>query len=196
MHFEFIYVFWKELFLDASISYISLLSGGRGDLKKQTRKTTSKANFALHLSLLPPQPVPGTCCPEHPQHRPFSPSPWAPPGPFSSHSSSPTGKASTGTGGVFGEAPLSSDFHGKKGCDTPPTAPRAPTPRSVIAVCPKRCSCPACRTHPRAEDEDGRESHGLPSAALEEPEVPSPLSAAPGPPPAKALSDIGVEDSG
>lgn len=100
--------------MDAGISYISLLSGVRGDLKKQTRKTASNANFALHLFLLPPQPVPGTCCPEHPQHRPFSPSPWAPPGPFSSYSSAPTGKAPTWTGGVFGEAPLSSDFHGKR----------------------------------------------------------------------------------
>lgn len=129
--------------MDAGISYISLLSSGRGDLKEQTRKTASNANFALHLFLLPPQPVPGTCCPEHPQHRPFSPSPWAPPGPFFSHSSTPTGKAPTGTGEVFGEAPLSSDFHGKRAV-TPCRQHPTPQPNATWL---KHFSCPVCRTH-------------------------------------------------
>lgn len=56
--------------------HIPLESGGRGDFKEQKTKPASWANLALHLFLLPPQPVPGTCCPEHPQHRPWG-SPWA-----------------------------------------------------------------------------------------------------------------------
>lgn len=176
--------------MDAGISYISLLSDVRGDLKKQTRKTASNANFTLHLFLLPPQPVPGTCCPEHPQHRPFSPSPWAPPGPFSSYSSAPTGKAPTRTGGVFGEAPLSSDFHGKRAVTprrqhpTPqPNADRYVAKALLLPRLPHTCRASAWL-------EAAGESHGLPPAALEEPEAPSPPSAAPRPPPAKALSDL------
>lgn len=144
-------------------------------MKKQTRKTASKANFALHLFLLPPEPVPGTCCPEHPQHRPFCPSPWAPPGPFPSHPSAPAGKAPTGAGGVFGEAPLSCDFHGKRAV-TPRRQQPAPKPTQIV-VCPKRFSCPACRTHLQGQGRWGWRRvdfipilflalfpHGLPSA--------------------------------
>lgn len=110
-------------FLDAGISYSSLSSGGRGD-SKQTRKATSNANFPLSFFFLLPQPLPGTRCPEHLPARSTAPAlpaagasraRWAPRG----ASSGPTGKASAGTGGVFGEAPLARDFHGKRAV-TPP----------------------------------------------------------------------------
>lgn len=58
VRFEFIYVFWKELFLDASISYISLWSGGRGDLKKQTRKNNLKGQFRTSPFLASPSARP------------------------------------------------------------------------------------------------------------------------------------------
>lgn len=161
-------------------------------MKKQTRKTASKANFALHLFLLPPEPVPGTCCPEHPQHRPLCPSPWAPPGPFPSQPSAPTG-----AGGVFGEAPLCCDFHGKRAV-TPCRQHPAPKPTQYSrSLCARSASPapPVAHTCGARAAGDGGHLRLLfyfslyfPMGSLlllEEPQAPSPLSAAPGPPPGK-----------
>lgn len=142
----------------------------------------------------PQRPIPHftfSCLPLSPSLAPaalntLQSQPVGTPGPFSPRSSSPSGKESTGTVGLFGEAPFSSDFHGKRAViprrhHPAPQAPAVPQ----IPMRPKRCSA---RAHPRMGMGMARIPRA-PFCALEEPQAPSPLS---GPPPAKALSDLGV----